>query len=995
MDLDHLDGTISVYEARIDLLVGKYCSKRPYRCTIEDKKEIENQVAKLLENKLIEESYSPFAAPVTLAFKRDENKRSRLCIDFRELNKIVIPQAQPFPLIEDLIIKTRNYIKKLCSQPVLEIFDKNLPIRIYTDASLEGIGGIFKQIQNNECEVEMDTMSGKRGIENRRNMEDKKEIGKTGEAAIKRGRPGKAETLWKKPEKGTQDVGSMFRETSYGEEKDKRKQEEKNGSTEREENQSEIKARQEESKDGEGKLIGDLVKALGEEQEGECNVLIAGDLNARIGREGGNVGWEGEIVERRSKDEVINEYGKKLLEIVRENGWQFLNGNKTGGEEGEYTHIGGRGATVIDYVVTNTGAWDRIKEMRVGERTESDHMPLVVELWQEEEEIKKKEKGKKRVFTVWDNEAKDMYRKRLEEAEMKESEVKKIWEKLKKLIDNSMVKKEIYLGKRKEEAAWFDEECERSKRQVGRIYKKFRSGKKDREEYIAERRRHREEYFMNLLGGKEQRETERRIRKRREEDDERDLTTAEIEEQIQKLKEKKATGEDQIPSEAWKYCTSKVKGKVIEMVQKVVQKERGKRGGKIYAFFMDLRAAFDTVNRAKLWQVMERRGVGRGLIERVKELYEEVKAEVYTEEGNSEEFWLTEGVRQGCPLSLTLFALYISDMEERLKEIAKSEKALKEMLKILRRYLREKQLTLSTEKSKVIVFEEGTGRKKNRRYGENKEQVNKLAKKAMMAVRQVWGLGERLFRDNFGIRMWLYEKLVESVMIYGVEAWGLDRWTPNYIVRKETLRNKFKIKTIERAIRFEEKVEESEGKPLLRKCLEEKIKSQMVTEWGKQRIRSLNESGYSQEGIEELKRRGEKMSEKVKEREIEVDRQTLHGKIQRAKYNERYKEIEPHTQLPEYLRKEGKNMEMKRKARARCGNLEESNRYWEKEENRKCRLCKEGLGTIRHLIRECKQLKRTALKEQDIVAEESKEEVMEWCREWEKKRKELQITDIG
>lgn len=101
-------GTIKDYEARIDLLVDKYCCKRPYRCTIADKKEIEEQVAKLLEKNLIEESYSPFAAPVTLAYKKDENKKSRLCIDFRELNKIVVPQAQPFPLIEDLIVKTRN-----------------------------------------------------------------------------------------------------------------------------------------------------------------------------------------------------------------------------------------------------------------------------------------------------------------------------------------------------------------------------------------------------------------------------------------------------------------------------------------------------------------------------------------------------------------------------------------------------------------------------------------------------------------------------------------------------------------------------------------------------------------------------------------------------------------------------------------------------------------------------------------------------------------------
>ena len=101
-------GTVKEYEARIDLSIDKYCSKRPYRCTIEDRKEIEEQVANLLERHLIEESYSPFAAPVTLAFKKEENKKSRLCIDFRDINKIIVPQAQPFPIIDDLIIKTRN-----------------------------------------------------------------------------------------------------------------------------------------------------------------------------------------------------------------------------------------------------------------------------------------------------------------------------------------------------------------------------------------------------------------------------------------------------------------------------------------------------------------------------------------------------------------------------------------------------------------------------------------------------------------------------------------------------------------------------------------------------------------------------------------------------------------------------------------------------------------------------------------------------------------------
>ena len=37
----------------------------------------------------------------------------------------------------------------LCSKPVLAIFDPKLPINIYTDASLKGIGAVFKQIQEN------------------------------------------------------------------------------------------------------------------------------------------------------------------------------------------------------------------------------------------------------------------------------------------------------------------------------------------------------------------------------------------------------------------------------------------------------------------------------------------------------------------------------------------------------------------------------------------------------------------------------------------------------------------------------------------------------------------------------------------------------------------------------------------------------------------------------------------------------------------------------
>ncbi|XKL68423.1 hypothetical protein PGB90_003914 [Kerria lacca] len=105
-------GTVSEYEAHIKLMENRYVAKKPYRCSYDDRKKIEKQIAELLAHSMIEESCSPFAATVTLAYKKTDEgnskKKTRLCVDFTELNKLLIPESQPFPLIEDIIIKTRN-----------------------------------------------------------------------------------------------------------------------------------------------------------------------------------------------------------------------------------------------------------------------------------------------------------------------------------------------------------------------------------------------------------------------------------------------------------------------------------------------------------------------------------------------------------------------------------------------------------------------------------------------------------------------------------------------------------------------------------------------------------------------------------------------------------------------------------------------------------------------------------------------------------------------
>ncbi|CAN6338981.1 unnamed protein product [Urochloa humidicola] len=73
---------------------------RPYRYTPAQKTEIEQQVAHLLRNHMIQESSSPFASPVLLVKKK--TGEWRLCVDFRRLNAYTIKNKFPLPIIEEL-----------------------------------------------------------------------------------------------------------------------------------------------------------------------------------------------------------------------------------------------------------------------------------------------------------------------------------------------------------------------------------------------------------------------------------------------------------------------------------------------------------------------------------------------------------------------------------------------------------------------------------------------------------------------------------------------------------------------------------------------------------------------------------------------------------------------------------------------------------------------------------------------------------------------------
>lgn len=207
--------------------------------------------------------------------------------------------------------------------------------------------------------------------------------------------------------------------------------------------------------------------------------------------------------------------------------------------------------------------------------------------------------------------------------------------------------------------------------------------------------------------------------------------------------------------------------------------------------------------------------ISKGVTSRLKKIYEETVAVVRTEEGISERFGVRKEVRQGCVLSPLLFNLYIADIDTYMRNrgiggvklgkeriwtlvyaddlmiVAKNREATVDMLDMLRRFLKDRRLGLNAKKTKVLVFHKKCREKIEKwkwnsesleevtkfkylgftfnRKGDYAEHIKELKLNGRIAANGVWGLGERICRDDFLRRRMLFDHLVRSVMSYGAE----------------------------------------------------------------------------------------------------------------------------------------------------------------------------------------------------------------------------------
>ncbi|GKE73591.1 hypothetical protein Tco_1535632 [Tanacetum coccineum] len=121
-------------EFQINLILGAApVARAPYRLAPSKMKELSEQLQVLSDKGFIRPSSSPWGAPILFVKKKDGS--FRMCIDYRELNKLTVKNRYPLPRIDDLFDQLQG--SSIYSKIVMTI-DLDLPKQIL-EAQIEAL----------------------------------------------------------------------------------------------------------------------------------------------------------------------------------------------------------------------------------------------------------------------------------------------------------------------------------------------------------------------------------------------------------------------------------------------------------------------------------------------------------------------------------------------------------------------------------------------------------------------------------------------------------------------------------------------------------------------------------------------------------------------------------------------------------------------------------------------------------------------------------------
>ena len=155
---------------------------------------------------------------------------------------------------------------------------------------------------------------------------------------------------------------------------------------------------------------------------------------------------------------------------------------------------------------------------------------------------------------------------------------------------------------------------------------------------------------------------------------------------------------------------------------------RIKEGKSTYAFFLDVKKAYDTVWRDGLWYKMWEMGIKGKMWRIVRSLYANNRSCIFLEGKCSDFFPVNQGVAQGCTLSPTLFLIYINGLLNEIEKcpelgakfsenkmsgllfaddfvgIAETGQALQSLIDVVHNYSKRWRFEANVKKCAVVVF---------------------------------------------------------------------------------------------------------------------------------------------------------------------------------------------------------------------------------------------------------------------------------------------------
>lgn len=257
----------------------------------------------------------------------------------------------------------------------------------------------------------------------------------------------------------------------------------------------------------------------------------------------------------------------------------------------------------------------------------------------------------------------------------------------------------------------------------------------------------------------------------------------------------------------------------------ILQKYLTKPKGRVYIFFVDFSKAFDQVPRELLMERLAKEGVDGQFFDILKTVYSETKVQILTNYGLSNSVGNDQGVKQGCPMSPSLFNIFIKPLSKYIKDMycsginignetpdidalffaddialpADNVRDLQRKINALANFIKDFGLQINLDKSQIMVCRNGGVLRKNEKWHLNGKELKTTSYYKYLGLtfstRLCWSKGVSTLveqaRKSFSIikrfllsincediKMWfnMFDIVVVPILCYGSELWGYEVW---------------------------------------------------------------------------------------------------------------------------------------------------------------------------------------------------------------------------